>query len=811
MTTEKKGTTKKKKAVRKTKEKPQPKNNKEFVDDNIFDTRIEEATSNGEMQQMFAVASENLINYRKIVLETDGEDEVASPVFHYTWSDILLSGTKNYAIEGYRESGKSSIVQRSFPLYCLTFARKELSYIVLVKNTTTLARAKLKEIEREYLGNPLCSARLVKIVEQSADAFHVILRTEEDATMEFRIEAFSKGSSIRGIMYKNKRPDIIIIDDAQDLEDARSETVCTADFDWFLSDIYFLGRKTRIFMIANNLGDKCIIERIFASPEAYNFETMRVPVMDENGNPTWPERDTKESIEKERENFDSVGKLSIWMREKMCVAVAEGNRVIKEAGMCYYHPSIIKNILASCSIFTVIDLATGTKATNDFTAIVTVAVNEDNHWFVIDCDYGRWISPEIITHIIASVRNWRPNLVGIEKGSLKNTVEPFLRKAMAVHNTFFNLVPIDCKQSKEMRVELALAPRFDSQTIHLPETAPWLAELKTELLSLTRDEGFKSLHDDLCFIAGTKIATSTGDRNIEDMRVGDYVITPIGLSRVTGASHTGKREVMEKFNLTCTPNHPIWNNKHIAFIDALAYTDDNKTLSKLNIKELLKWMYRKALYLMESPTDLWVGKESIIYLKQQQIVGEKILKDFTLRFGNMLIRGQFRKVFTFTMLMVTHSIMMLRILSAYHAKNMQSSLKSVIRKRYRDTWQRFVRSPKHGIGLKPVVNGIANMLLKLLRAESEEQDAVMFAENNIVIPMQHRSTVLPNVTKKSELENVYNLSVENVNCYYANSVLVGNCDALAGIDQIANAPINTIRVRTQRQIPLKAKCELEIF
>jgi len=48
----------------------------------------------------------DLIAFRKEFLleedETDGE--FPSPDFHYEWSDILLKGEKNFAIEAFRES-----------------------------------------------------------------------------------------------------------------------------------------------------------------------------------------------------------------------------------------------------------------------------------------------------------------------------------------------------------------------------------------------------------------------------------------------------------------------------------------------------------------------------------------------------------------------------------------------------------------------------------------------------------------------------------------------------------------------------------
>ena len=47
----------------------------------------------------------------------------------------------------------------------------------------------------------------------------------EDGECNVRIEAYGKGASIRGLSNKDRRPKILILDDIQDLEDARSETV----------------------------------------------------------------------------------------------------------------------------------------------------------------------------------------------------------------------------------------------------------------------------------------------------------------------------------------------------------------------------------------------------------------------------------------------------------------------------------------------------------------------------------------------------------------------------------------------------------
>lgn len=61
-----------------------------------------------------------------------------------------------------------------------------------------------------------------------------------------------------------------------------------------------------------------------------------------------------------------------------------------------------------------------------------------------------------------------------------------------------------------------------------------------------------------CFVAGTMITTSEGQRPIESIRVGDLVLTRKGFKPVTKAESTGFREVITRFGLTGTPEHPMW-------------------------------------------------------------------------------------------------------------------------------------------------------------------------------------------------------------------------------------------------------------
>lgn len=68
---------------------------------------------------------------------------------------------------------------------------------------------------------------------------------------------------------------------------------------------------------------------------------------------------------------------------------------------------------------------------------------------------------------------------------------------------------------------------------------------------------------DECFIAGTLVATDCGEVPIEDLRVGDLVNTRSGDRRISAVFSVGDRDVYEVklsngCSLTGTANHPVW-------------------------------------------------------------------------------------------------------------------------------------------------------------------------------------------------------------------------------------------------------------
>ena len=339
--------------------------------------------------------------------------------------------------------------------------------------------------------------------------------------------------------------------------------------------------------------------------------------------------------------------------------------------------------------------------------------------------------------------------------------------------------------------------------------APWNKELFDELENFPEGK-----HDDQCFVAGTKIATATGDKNIEDISLTDMVFTPFGLRKVLDKRMTGKKRVISTSVLIGTHDHPIFQfGSSFVSLDAIHLS----MIDCLTWKSQILWICRRLFFLMESNIGEWEGRDFIILVSQQPIKAGRILKVFMSLFTSFSMTRKFMKVLTSTISMGILLTIQLIIYSYYQKKSIVrhsiiTQIKSILIKS--GILQAF------GINQKKEENGTVTMrnqsCLKTkvlfawcaLLASSESlrrlsialagavkrlfTDKVNLKSKNHVSfaarsslqkglePRLKQKHVQGFAREDSELKEVYNLTVSGYGCYYANGVLVSNCDTLSG-------------------------------
>jgi len=137
--------------------------------------------------------------------------------------------------------------------------------------------------------------------------------------------------------------------------------------------------------------------------------------------------------------------------------------------------------------------AANSKKRLDQTAIAVVKVTDDGKWFVKEIVYGRWDIRETAATILLKIREYRPLSVGIEKGSLKNAVLPYLSDLMRKNNVYSHIVDLTHGNRKKAdRIIWSLQGRFEHGRIVLNSEEDW-DEFKDQLLLFPAI----GVHDDL--------------------------------------------------------------------------------------------------------------------------------------------------------------------------------------------------------------------------------------------------------------------------------------------------------------------------
>lgn len=108
--------------------------------------------------------------------------------------------------------------------------------------------------------------------------------------------ALGSGQSPRGAKNEESRPDVILVDDFDEDEQSRNKQRVANAFDWLMGALFPAMSVTGngIMLVTGNIiAPNTVLQRVEAIADWH----QRVNLLDSHGNPTWPERFTKEECQ----------------------------------------------------------------------------------------------------------------------------------------------------------------------------------------------------------------------------------------------------------------------------------------------------------------------------------------------------------------------------------------------------------------------------------------------------------------------------------------------------------------------------------
>ena len=328
---------------------------------------------------------------------------------------------------------------------------------------------------------------------------------------------------------------------------------------------------------------------------------------------------------------------------------------------------------------------------------------------------------------------------------------------------------------------------------------------------VTEVESFpKGIHDDLCLVGDTMILMADGtEKRIDQIIVGDKVKTPNGIGNVSASSFTGIKPIWElthtKGTLRGTGSHPIYANGEWKPLASLCQYDMLETSHPFeggiswhlnqNPVSLLKLLYSMAKGIVGIP------KQRMLRIAD---IFRELARGFIGMFGYTIMDPSQMDT-KFTTSMAIQPTMTFPILNALHLKSTGQNTQTIIpiMENHKNSWITFVPLDRWlliGTKAKKVVSGINNMLTKPLNIlMRQNRIAKAITKENVsgaVMDLQQKPlkkhcvqypankqnlniSVVKQVRYMNIMLPVYNLTIDDEHCYYANGILTHNCDTVS--------------------------------
>lgn len=238
---------------------------------------------------------------------------------------------------GFRGSAKSTYGSLAVPLY-LALEHKH-DFIIPVSDTGAQMKLNIENIKYELESNEMILKDYGVMYNPEKNWSSTSLLLLNGVLIFGR----SRGQKMRGLKHRQYRPQVVIVDDPEDLEWVKKKENRDKTERWFNSEVIPAQQEDRskLILIGNMLHKDALMARVEKKKRADGtalFYCLKFPLIDESGHCTWRGKyPTDEAIQKQKEKVGATA----WAREYQLKIIAEEDQVIAETDIHRYPNEIL--------------------------------------------------------------------------------------------------------------------------------------------------------------------------------------------------------------------------------------------------------------------------------------------------------------------------------------------------------------------------------------------------------------------------------------------------------------------------------------
>lgn len=411
-----------------------------------------------------------------------------------------------YITDDYLLTHNSTAITHSYVLAAVCF--RDRHHVLIVSDTEEQAKQFLGDIKAEFIENQDLT-RLFNIK-------RIVKDTETEVIIEFQdgkyARLIAKGSEqkLRGVKWRNKRPDLIICDDLENDEIVMNEDRREKFRRWFYNALLPAGSDNALYRVVGTilhldstlerlmppLGDPDTVveglKQYSKSPRSWLSVRYKAH-NDDFSEILWPERFTRDFFVAKREDYVHQGFPEGYSQEYLNYPIDEATAYFRKND---FLP--IEDRTEYGEYYIAGDLAISEQKRRAYSVFAVAKMLNDYTLQVVDIRRFRGDAYELLDEIFALNSRYKPEIFFLEQENIARTLSSVLYREMEDRGQFINIELLSPLQDKIKRAR-PLQARMRAGKVQFDTEAEWYPTLQQELLQFPRG-AYKDQVDALAWI-----------------------------------------------------------------------------------------------------------------------------------------------------------------------------------------------------------------------------------------------------------------------------------------------------------------------
>lgn len=441
------------------------------------------------------------------------DEATKSPKFHEECWELCCSKAPRVAIGAPRGHAKTSGITLGYGISTILF--RERKFMVLISDTEAQASLFLGTFKQQLQDNQ----ELIDLFEldRTKDGKTLFLKdTETDIIVQFRDQTqfriIAKGAEqkLRGLLWNGSRPDIVLVDDAENDELVLNKERREKMRRWFYGALMpCMSPSGVIRMVGTVLHMDSLLERLMPESQLMGnrrnalrysalkvwtdyptpWKSVRYKAHDADfQNILWPERYNAQYFQDKYVDYMVQGIPDAYSQEYLNTPLDESSTYFKRVDFLPRGKEDEKKLL---HYYITVDLAITEHEKADWSVFLVGGMDEDRILHIVDVIRERLDARDIVDTLISLENRYKPEAIGIEDTQVSKSIGPFLYEEMIAKNTFINLVKLKHGGKDKIARTRSIQARMRARGVKFDTNADWFPQFQEELMQFPRAK-----HDD---------------------------------------------------------------------------------------------------------------------------------------------------------------------------------------------------------------------------------------------------------------------------------------------------------------------------